>query len=137
MSRNDRKNLAKAVSGFANSDGGIIVWGIDARRNANGIDCASGKSEIQNVDLLLIKLNEHTGQAVSPFPDGVMHKPIKTGSSSGFVITLVPASSRGPHMAKLEEDRYYKRSGDSFYRMEHFDLEDMFYADRALSCSSA
>lgn len=40
-------------------------------------------------------------------------------------------------MAKLEEDRYYKRSGDSFYRMEHFDLEDMFYADRALSCSSA
>ena len=29
-------------------------------------------------------------------------------------------------MAKLGEDRYYKRSGDSFYRMEHFDLEDMF-----------
>jgi hypothetical protein len=29
-------------------------------------------------------------------------------------------------MAKLGEDRYYKRSGDSFYKMEHFDLEDMF-----------
>lgn len=29
-------------------------------------------------------------------------------------------------MAKLGEDRYYKRSGASFYRMEHFDLEDMF-----------
>jgi hypothetical protein len=29
-------------------------------------------------------------------------------------------------MAKLGEDRYYKRSGDSFYVMEHFDLEDMF-----------
>jgi hypothetical protein len=29
-------------------------------------------------------------------------------------------------MAKLGEDRYYKRSGDRFYRMEHFDLADMF-----------
>ena len=29
-------------------------------------------------------------------------------------------------MAKLGEQRYYKRSGDSFYQMEHFDLEDMF-----------
>ena len=29
-------------------------------------------------------------------------------------------------MAKAGEDRYYKRSGASFYRMEHFDLEDMF-----------
>jgi hypothetical protein len=29
-------------------------------------------------------------------------------------------------MAKLGEQRYFKRSGDSFYRMEHFDLEDMF-----------
>ena len=29
-------------------------------------------------------------------------------------------------MAKGGEDRYYKRSGDSFHRMEHFDIEDMF-----------
>ena len=41
-------------------------------------------------------------------------------------MTLVPESESGPHMAKLGEDRYYKRSGDTFYKMEHFDLEDMF-----------
>ena len=29
-------------------------------------------------------------------------------------------------MALLGLQRYYKRSGDSFYAMEHFDLEDMF-----------
>jgi hypothetical protein len=39
---------------------------------------------------------------------------------------LVPASDSGPHMAKLGEDLYYKRSGDRFVRMEHFDIEDMF-----------
>ena len=26
----DRKNYSKALSGFANSDGGVIVWGIGA-----------------------------------------------------------------------------------------------------------
>ena len=29
-------------------------------------------------------------------------------------------------MAKVKEYRYFKRSGDSFYKMEHFDIEDMF-----------
>jgi hypothetical protein len=29
-------------------------------------------------------------------------------------------------MAKLREDRYYKRSGDTFYKMKHFDVADMF-----------
>ena len=32
----ERRNFAKAVSGFANSDGGLIVWGIDARPNSDG-----------------------------------------------------------------------------------------------------
>lgn len=27
LHRDDRKNLAKAISGFGNSEGGIIVWG--------------------------------------------------------------------------------------------------------------
>jgi hypothetical protein len=29
LSQTDRNNLAKAVSGFGNSEGGVIVWGID------------------------------------------------------------------------------------------------------------
>ena len=29
---NDRNNLAKAISGFGNSEGGIVVWGVDCAR---------------------------------------------------------------------------------------------------------
>jgi hypothetical protein len=42
------------------------------------------------------------------------------------VATFVPETDGGPFMALFGEQRYYKRSGDSFYQMEHFDLEDMF-----------
>jgi hypothetical protein len=122
----DRRNFAKALSGFANSAGGIIVWGIDARRNDEGIDCAIAPSEITQLRMLISRLNEFTGQAVSPLVDGVKHKAIETSDEIGFAATLIPESEFPPHMAKLGEDRYYKRSGGSFYKMEHFDLEDMF-----------
>lgn len=56
----------------------------------------------------------------------MQHKIIPVTNDRGYAVTLVPESDSGPHMAKLGEDRYYKRSGASFYVMEHFDLEDMF-----------
>jgi predicted HTH transcriptional regulator len=124
--RDDKRSLATAISGFANSSGGLIVWGIDARKNAREVDCAVGREEIAPINLFLSRLNTLTGEAVSPIVDGIRHRAIKTTEDKGFAITLVPESESGPHMAKLGEDRYYKRSGDSFYRMEHFDLEDMF-----------
>ena len=122
----DKKTLARALSGFANSSGGLIIWGIDARKNGQKIDCAREAHEIRPLSLLLSRLNELTSRAVSPPIDAIRHKPISSGQDSGFAVTLVPESESGPHMAKLGEDRYYKRSGDAFYKLEHFDLEDMF-----------
>jgi hypothetical protein len=124
--KEDRKNLAIALSGFANSEGGIIVWGVDARPNSEGVDVATQLKEIENLSLLLSKLNHYTGQAVDPIVDGVRHKKIAATADNGFAATMILSSDSGPHMAKLGENRYYKRSGDSFYVMEHFDIEDMF-----------
>jgi Putative DNA-binding domain len=124
----DKRNLAQMLSAFANSSGGLIVWGVDARPNSNGVDCASGLREIPRVALLLTRLNELDGVAVNPIVGGVRHRiiPTEPGSESGFAVTLVPESETGPHMAKMGEDRYYKRSGHKRYRMEHFDIADMF-----------
>jgi hypothetical protein len=125
--RPDRKNFAKAASGFANSSGGIIIWGVEAdEKNEEGVDCASGKQELDNINQFVSKLNEYTGDAVSPVVEGILHKAIETENGQGFAASLIPESISGPHMAKLGEDRYYKRSGDSFYKMEHFDIADMF-----------
>jgi len=122
----DKKNLAKAISGFSNSDGGIIVWGIKAKKNEDGIDCAQEKIIIDNIPLVISRLNELTGRAINPIVDSIYHKAIIESGDKGYVATLIPASISGPHMAKFGDDRYYKRSGDSFYRMEHYDIEDMF-----------
>jgi hypothetical protein len=124
--KDDKKTFARALSGFANASGGLIIWGIDARKNAEGIDCANKKIEIDKPSLFISRLNQLTGELVDPVVDGVMHKKIPVSDERGFAVTLIPPSDAGPHMAKGGEDRYYKRSGDSFYKMEHFDIEDMF-----------
>ncbi|MBN1865786.1 ATP-binding protein [Candidatus Sumerlaeota bacterium] len=126
LDRDDRKNLAKALSGFANSGGGIVVWGVNASKGNDGVDCARYLSPIQNLGLFKSRLQELTGEMVVPSVDGVQHKSCSSENDCGFAVTLVPESDSGPHMAKGGEDRYFKRSGDSFYRMEHFDIEDMF-----------
>jgi hypothetical protein len=91
----DRRNLARALSGFANSSGGLIIWGVEARKNAQGIDCARASAEIAPVRQLISRLNELTGQAISPIVDGILHKPLERVQDSGYAVTLVPESSSG------------------------------------------
>jgi hypothetical protein len=49
LHQNDRNNLAKAISRFGNSSGGIIIWGIDCSRDLDGADVARAKHPVANV----------------------------------------------------------------------------------------
>jgi hypothetical protein len=118
----ERKALAEAISGFANSSGGIIVWGVRAARDPDGLDVAQAAEPIADPARFLANLTNYAGNAVSPFVDGVVHRIV----DGLFAATLVPEGISGPHMAGHGHGRYFKRSGSSFYRMEHFDVADMF-----------
>jgi hypothetical protein len=123
----DRRNLAIALSGFANASGGIIVWGIVARkRGPDQPDVACEVKEIDDLPTFLSRLNEQTAMSVRPAVDGVIHRGIRGGDTRGFAATLVPESDSGPHMAMAREGRYYKRAGSAFLAMEHFEIADMF-----------
>jgi len=126
-SEDDRRNLARALSGFANSDGGMVIWGMVANKTGDGVDCAKELRPVADIRALLARLNELTSDALSPIVSGIEHRVVhEYQDGSGLAATLVPASDGGPHMAKMGVDQYYKRSGDSFVRMEHFDIADMF-----------
>lgn len=125
LARDDRKNLMRAVSGFANGDGGLIVWGVDCRKNDDGVDAAKELRPIQNAPAILSQLRDNPSQLTSPIVDGVEHRLVPgQQDGSGFLVSYVPASDRGPHMAN--DRHYYKRNGTSFLVMEHFDVADMF-----------
>lgn len=122
----DRKNFSKTLSGFANSNGGIIIWGIKAQANSLGQDVARELRPIKQLTKFLNQLNRLEGLSVIPTVIGVIHEKIECGDDLGYIKTLVPKSEVAPHMAIYAGKYYYKRSGDSFYQCEHYDIIDMF-----------
>lgn len=123
---NDRKILAKALSGFANSAGGVVVWGIGTKKSATGNDVAWSSAPIPNVAMFVQRLAESTSLYVTPPVVGVAHRQFELPNGNGFAATYVPESDAGPHMALLGLDRYFKRGAVGFYPLQHFDVSDMF-----------
>lgn len=136
----DKRNLAISLSGFANSAGGVLVWGVGTQKNATGQDAANRLQPIDNAGLFVARLHEFTPIFVTPIVSGVGHRAIERPDGTGFAATLVPESDVGPHMALNGLNRYYKRSEDRFYPLQHFDVADMFgrrqRAALELYCSS-
>jgi hypothetical protein len=112
-----KMELSKDVSAFANSDGGIIIYGVKEINNKpTGFDnkpSSVNREWIENVilssiqnkieDLNIIPLDYENGCQV-------------------FVIEI-PKSDRAPHIAK--DRRYYKRYNFSSVPMEHYEIEDI------------
>lgn len=126
--RSDKTNLAVALSGFANAEGGVVIWGVDARRDPNegNIDQVVGAPGVKNTRLAYSRLQELASMACSPLPPAVDHRELSAEHGPSFVATYVPGGDSGPHMARLGEDRYYVRASGAFLRMEHFQIADMF-----------
>ncbi len=121
----DMRNFAKCLSGFANSQGGILIWGVKASKNEVGIDAAKELKPLASIRKLESHLKRIEGTCVSPLIKGVEYKRIEEIEDKGYLLVYIPESMQSPHMA-LTDKHYYKRSGDSFYACEHFDLIDMF-----------
>ena len=121
----DKKNFSKCLSGFSNSSGGIIVWGISAKEQKDKPDVADELKPISNLMAFESYLKKNEGNAIIPLLENVEYKRILDGEDKGYLIVLIPASERAPHMGLFADKRYYKRSGDSFYQCEHFDIIDM------------
>jgi hypothetical protein len=126
--REDRQNLAIALSAFSNSMGGLIVWGISANKDAEGVDCATGLQPIASIERFKADATRLVSQALMPRHEGILVEAIPTVQppGAGYLAIYVERSERRPHRAELGVGRYFKRIGDSSIAMEHYDIEDSF-----------
>ena len=83
FSTNDRRMLAEALSGFANSAGGLLVIGVDARQGADGVDCAQATKPVTDIRRFLADANTEIGRLVQPRLAGVAVAAIPSERQSG------------------------------------------------------
>jgi hypothetical protein len=121
----DRKNLAKAISGFGNSEGGVIVWGVDCSKAEDGADVAKSEVVLSNPSRFASLLQGVISGCTIPPHSKVENHIIQIEPDKGFVVTHIPKSNYAPHQM-LPNKQYYIRAGSDFVPTPHDVLSGMF-----------
>lgn len=126
LHRNDRENLSKALSGFANSEGGVLIWGVTARRVAGGQREQAEKDPVGDAaGFRTLIEGALSGESIPSLSTVIVHHVFEGAGPAGYVAVLVPASMIGPIRA-TRTDKYHLRSGASFGVVPHAVLSGMF-----------
>jgi hypothetical protein len=124
----DRGLLGPALSAFANSAGGVMIWGIEAAP-VDGIDAANRPIPIPDLARFQSDVQRAVGDLLMPRHDGIEIAVIEDpkASGTGYLAIWVARSERRPHRSEAKDDKHYwKRIGNQTIRMEHYDIEDAF-----------
>ena len=119
------KELAKDVSAMANSDGGVIIYGVQEEdhfpKEIVWIEKDEGYCE---------RIEQIINSKIFRKIEGIRVRRILSDDKSKFVIIIdIPKSDIAPH--QVHEDskqrKYYKRHGSITEQMEHYEIEDLFF----------
>ena len=123
----NKYEISKDVSAMANSDGGVIIYGL----------CDDDKDDAPDkigwiLDHKKIEMIEQVIQSrITPKIDGLkINKILNNDDGSKFIIVvIVPKSDTAPHQDYLDKDnrRYWRRNNYNIRQMEHYEIEDLFF----------
>ncbi|MBN9203069.1 helix-turn-helix domain-containing protein [Methylibium petroleiphilum] len=123
----DNKNLSKAISGFANSSGGIVVWGVDCRRDGSTGSEVAEKHPLLDAAGFNTKIQAAVSRTTIPPHPGVQVLSFDEPGQSplGYVVVYIPQSLIGP-IRSLATNHYHVRAGSDFGLVPHDVLAGMF-----------
>lgn len=126
LHKDDRRNLAKCISGFGNSEGGVVVWGVECSRNVEIGDVAKAKVKVQNVHRFLSWLENAISGCTIPSHNRVRNHIVSVDENGdGFVATYIPKSELAPLMTTIG-NTFYIRSGSNNVPAPYSVLAGMF-----------
>lgn len=113
LCNDDRRNLAKCISGFGNSEGGVIIWGVECSRDSDVGDVAKAKIKVCNVHRFMSWVENAISGCTIPSHHKVRNHIIccdKNGD--GYLATYIPKSDIAPLMTTIGS-QIYIRSGSN------------------------
>ena len=123
-----RAKLARSASGFGNSGGGVIVWGVSTEKHsASGLDVLSQIEPIGNVKRLARQIDRALPGLTVPRlaleSSRILHG--VRGDTKGLIVTYIPPTPGDPVQSTVDRSFYF-RSGDEFNEMPYEMLKRMF-----------
>jgi len=118
-----RADLGKDISALANSDGGVLIFGMLEDKETglpSGLD-----GGVPHATLSRERLEDLISTAISPQVPGLEIIPIPATPDASYYVIAIPKSFRGPHQ-ELVEHRYYKRANFKNRPMEDYEVRDLF-----------
>ena len=127
LDNSDRNNLAKAISGFGNSEGGLVIWGIDCSTSGGQPDIAAAKLPVVDPAGFATKIENAVSGLTIPIHSTIQTHTVEDTSQpgKGYVVTLIPQSNYAPHQT-THDRRYLIRVGSNFEPVPHDVLSGMF-----------
>jgi hypothetical protein len=125
-----REMWVEALAGFANNQGGVLVWGVDCHKDPDTkVDVAHHVQPVPNPAAVRTRLAELQRDATDP-PVGnveieICEDPASAGA--GYIICFVPDGPYKPYRTTAPQWQYIIRLGDSFRVMPRSVLQAMFY----------
>ena len=133
--QSEKKNKevwSQALGGFANNQGGVLIWGIDARKTKRGaveIDAACGEKPMDDPVALKSRLTELQRGATDPPLANVEIRAyeLPEDASKGFVVCFIPEGPFKPYRSEQADQQWWLRAGDNFVVMSRAILSALFY----------
>jgi Schlafen, AlbA_2 len=131
-SRAERIEFLADVSSFANSEGGDLIFGIDAP--PGGLPTGIPGIKIDDVENLKLSFESKIRDGISRRLPGVEIREIALGDALFTLIVRVPRSWIGPHRVVLEgHGHFYGRNSSGKYRLDVEELQTAFTFAEALA----
>lgn len=117
-----KDEISKDVSSFANSTGGIIIYGIKEIREGSNIRLELEEGLPANIPHGKEWLENIIASRISPRIEGLYINPVRLPNENYLFVVIIPQSNTA-HMAG--NNRYYKRHNFKVEPMEDYEVRDV------------
>jgi hypothetical protein len=122
----------EALSGFANNSGGVLIWGLDARKMptpSGDIDAVFADKPITAPMVLKSRLTElQRGATDQPLANVKIEAyELSAAPGTGYVVCYIPEGPFKPYQAQDSCKQYYLRAGDNTVVMSRRIQASLFY----------